>query len=201
MMYRSHLLSAIFCLCVLLWPDDLQAGAIESSYRNARDILDQALLFTGADQWQHSQQPLLIEASGTLYPGAEHQGYTANDPTPSEFHETWAYQPATGRIGREYRQKRPDGSDEWIREIFPSTGLQTLYFPDSGQSINLAGPSSDLSRRRNLRRFPPLLRIPKRSGSLETTDRLTVSRFRPATTKASACSLAGKAMPWAGSNT
>ena len=54
---------------------------------------------------------MLIEAEGTLYQGAEHQGRTPGDATPAPFKETWAYDPATGVVAREYRQSRPDGPE------------------------------------------------------------------------------------------
>jgi glyoxylase-like metal-dependent hydrolase (beta-lactamase superfamily II) len=133
------------------------AGAVESSYHAARDIIKESLENHGGLNWLENPAPVLIEARGTLYQGAEHQGRSPEDPTSAVFHETWAFDPQTGAVGREYHQQRPDGTAEWIRELYLGDGEQLLVIMDQGFAVRLTGPQFNRSRERNLRRFPPLL--------------------------------------------
>jgi glyoxylase-like metal-dependent hydrolase (beta-lactamase superfamily II) len=135
----------------------MAGGVVESSYQGARNIIKGSLYNQGSTQWLDAPVPILVEASGTLFQGAEHQGRSPDDPTPAPFTETWAYDPASGAVGLEYRQKRPDGTEEWIRELYLAEDEQLLVFMDSRSAIRLTGPQFTLSRDRKLRRFPPLL--------------------------------------------
>ncbi len=133
------------------------AGAIESSYRTARKVIEGAMQHTGVGEWLARPVPVLIKAQGTFYQGAEHQGRAPGDPTPARFWETWAFDPSSGAVGREYRHLRPDGTTEWLREIYPGGDEQLLINMAAGWAIRLKGGGFDFGRDRNLRRFPPLL--------------------------------------------
>jgi len=110
-----------------------------------------------AEPWFAQPVPLMIVASGTLFMGAENQGFAPGEPTPTMFHETWAYDPGTGLLGREYRHARHDGTKEWTKEIFESDGARWYVDMASGnafyQSSSLAGDARDAV----LRRFPSQL--------------------------------------------
>ena len=121
------------------------AGAIESSYRTARKVLEGSMSHMQADHWLNQPVPVLIEASGTFFQGAEHQGRAPGDPTPAEFTEAWAYDPESGRVGREYRQRRPDGTSEWIREIFIGQDEQLLIGLEASWAIRLKGGHVDIN--------------------------------------------------------
>jgi glyoxylase-like metal-dependent hydrolase (beta-lactamase superfamily II) len=133
------------------------AGAIESSYRTARKVIDGSIASMEADRWLGRPVPLLMEASGTFFQGAEHQGYAPDEPTPAPFAETWAFDPASGAVGREYRQQRPDGTSEWMREIYPGGDELLLIDLNVQRALRLQGSHIARGRDRNLRRFPPLL--------------------------------------------
>ena len=157
-MKRLHHRLAGGALCALLvLPATSLGGAVESSYRMARETIESALAERGGAAWLARPVPVLFEAQGTLYQGAELQGRAPGEPTPAAYHETWAYEPSSGRVAREYRQKRPDGTHEWVREIYPGEGEQLLWLRDSGTVLRFTGPAMTASRDRNLRRFPHLL--------------------------------------------
>jgi glyoxylase-like metal-dependent hydrolase (beta-lactamase superfamily II) len=133
------------------------AGAIESSYRTARKLIDASVSYMETNQWLSRPVPVLIKSTGTFYQGTEHQGYAPGNPTPAKFMETWAFDPVNGNVGREYRQWRPDGTSEWIRELYLAEDEQLLINLDAKWAIRLKGRDFSESRHRNLRRFPPLL--------------------------------------------
>lgn len=134
------------------WP-----GAIESSYRAARDVLDASVAAMQAESWIAKPVPLMIVASGTLFMGAENQGIAPGEPTPTMFHETWAYDPASGLLGREYRHARHDGTKEWIKEIFETDGARWYVDMASQNSFYQSPELAGDARNAVLRRFPSQL--------------------------------------------
>jgi glyoxylase-like metal-dependent hydrolase (beta-lactamase superfamily II) len=153
--WRNSLVLLVAGCC--LYTGIAAAGPIEPSYRAARKVLDGALSYTQVGEWLEKPLPVLIEAGGTYNQGAEHQGYAPGSPTPAKFYEIWAYDPATGMVGREYRQLRPDGTSEWMREIYPGGNEQLLINLDAKWAVRRVGGDLETKRDRNLRRFPPLL--------------------------------------------
>jgi glyoxylase-like metal-dependent hydrolase (beta-lactamase superfamily II) len=153
---RLSTLSRLAAACCLL-PGLATAGAIESSYRHARGLILQSIDSMGVESWLEQPTPLLIEARGTLDQDAEHQGYAPGQPTLAEYVETWAWDPTTGSIGREYRQERPGGSIEQVRELYPSPGEQIVWSMNPAKVLRFTGEKPRASRDRNRRRFLPLL--------------------------------------------
>ncbi|NNE05866.1 MAG: MBL fold metallo-hydrolase [Xanthomonadales bacterium] len=134
------------------WP-----GAIESSYRAAREIIDASVVAMQAERWITEPVPLLIVASGTLFMGAENQGFAPGEPTPTMFHESWAFDPESGILGREYRHARHDGTKEWSKEIFQPDGARWFVDMASGNSFFQAPVLAGDARNATLRRFPSQL--------------------------------------------
>jgi glyoxylase-like metal-dependent hydrolase (beta-lactamase superfamily II) len=156
-MIRWRVLLVLLLSGCCLLPMVAAAGAIESSYRTARKVIDGALLYSDMREWLERPVPVLIEARGHYFPAAERQGLAADDATSTNYHETWAYDPTSGWVGREYRRTRPDGTSEWLREIYPGGDEQILIDLDRKRAVRQRG--GDLAARRdsNLRRFTPLL--------------------------------------------
>lgn len=143
--------------CWLMLPSTVRAGAIESSYRAARAVVDAAVEAMEVAAWMNEPGPVIIKASGTLFMSAEHQGRSVEDPTPTPFLETWAFDPESGRVGREYRHSRHDGTVEWMKEVFEPDGARWWVDMASGQAYFEAPSIAGDARGANLRRFPALL--------------------------------------------
>jgi glyoxylase-like metal-dependent hydrolase (beta-lactamase superfamily II) len=156
MIYWRSGFSRLAAACCLL-PGLATAGAIETSYRHARGLIVRSIDSMGVQSWLQQPTALMIEARGTLDWGAEHQGYEPGQPTPAAYLEIWAWDPTTGRLGREYRQERPGGAVERVREIYPSPGEQLVWSIDQAEVLRFTGEELRASRERNRRRFPPLL--------------------------------------------
>ena len=140
-----------------LWPQKAFGGATESSYRQARTLIDQSIDQMEVGEWLLRPTPLLIEVEGQLDAGAEHQGVRSDAPDPWPYRETWAWDPQTGIAGREYRQIHTDGRIEWKREIFSAQGELWEFDLSSGSTHRSAGPGVVERRVRLHRRFPPVL--------------------------------------------
>ena len=156
-MKLSHITVVVCAFALGPMTDAIAGSPAESSYRLARETLEAAYEHQGAADWFERPVPVLITAEGTLFQGTEHQGRRPDDPTPAPFSETWAYEPSTGRLAREYHQRRPDGTQEWVREMFIAPGEQIVYLRDRERAFHLVGPDIDTTRDRNLRRFPHLM--------------------------------------------
>jgi glyoxylase-like metal-dependent hydrolase (beta-lactamase superfamily II) len=148
----AALLAGFCCLIVT----KVQAGTVESSYRTARNIIGEAITATGAGQWLDTGGPVLIESLGERYPAAERQGRSPDDESSIEFHETWAFDPDRGRLGREIRYRRPDGTLVWQRELFFDQ-RSLLIDLDKKQVTEFQGREVDRRRAALLRRWVPTL--------------------------------------------
>ena len=153
------------------WP-----GAIESSYKAAREVIDASVTAMQAEQWIDRPVPLMIAASGTLFMGAENQGLAPGEPTPTMFHETWAFDPRTRVLGREYRHDRHDGTREWIREIFEPDGARWYIDVPSGNPYFEPPAVAGNARNALLRRFPSQL---LREALLRPESLRAIGRYGP----------------------
>lgn len=133
------------------------AGAIEGSYRQARQLIDQSLAQMDSAAWLARPTPLLIETRGALDLAAGHLGARLDSPSPAEFHETWAWDPESGALGREVRMVHTDGYDERFREIFLAPDQLWRFDLADGTQRFSHGPQVKSRRERLLRRFVPLL--------------------------------------------
>jgi len=138
--------------------EDAGSGATvsETSYRQARQLLERAMAAMGDLQALTTAGPLYFHAEGTLDKDAERQGRAPGVPSPGSFRETLVVDPASERAAWEYREDRFDGTYEWLREAY--TGDEHLIVVlQSGFAVTVVTPRNAEARRKLYRRVPQLL--------------------------------------------
>ncbi|MDX1643524.1 MAG: MBL fold metallo-hydrolase [Thermoanaerobaculia bacterium] len=101
--------------------------------------------------------PFVISATGTLDKTAEGQGFEPDAPSPGPYREVLVFDPAGGRVARDYREERYDGTFEAFREAYlgPSERLYVVHEPPLAIPFRSADFSEE--RRGLMRRLPHLL--------------------------------------------
>jgi glyoxylase-like metal-dependent hydrolase (beta-lactamase superfamily II) len=148
---------ALLVSALLPWPPATMAAAIEASYRQARNLISQSLEQGQNLPWLQQPGPLLVATRGTMNLTTGHLGHQPGSDSSAPYRETWAWDPASGALGREYRLMHPDGTDEWIREVFPTPDELWRIDLGTGSALHFHGPEQTARRDRVLRRFTPLL--------------------------------------------
>lgn len=101
--------------------------------------------------------PFAVIAEGTLDKSAEGQGFEPGRPSPGPYREVLVFDPATGRVARDYREERYDGTYEAFREIYRGPA-ERLYVVDEPPLIIPFRSADFQQERRGLtRRLPHLL--------------------------------------------
>ncbi len=101
--------------------------------------------------------PFVISATGTLDKAAEGQGFEPGMPSPGPYREVLAFDPAAGRVARDYREERYDGTFEAFREVYLGPSERLYVVDEPPLAIPFRSPDFLEERRGLMRRLPHLL--------------------------------------------
>jgi len=127
----------------------------ESAAR-ALSWVERALTTMGAPETLARFGPFEVTATGTLDKSAEGQGFAVGSASPGPYEELFVVDPAAGRIAREYREERYDGTFEAFREAYLGPDERLYVVHDPPLSIPARSPRFVEERRRLERRIPHL---------------------------------------------